>query len=152
MESRLKKLLNRLHLGKLTYLLLTIQSLFTMESARTVIMTEDGKKRYSKMIFSAAMNLPFEGGGVPMAPKARPDDGSLTLSTAAGVPRLLTFFLLPFLVAGKHERIPGFHLTDFRKCKIRSNVPLVIHADGEYLGEFKELTYRCLPGKLKLIG
>ena len=39
LDSRLKRVLNRLHLGKLTYLALTVQSLFTMETANGKVIT-----------------------------------------------------------------------------------------------------------------
>ena len=70
LHSRLKQVLNRFHLGKLTYLALTVQSLFTMETAKAKVITEHGGFILPKMIFAAAMNLPAEGGGVPMAPEA----------------------------------------------------------------------------------
>ena len=40
LHSRLKQVLNRFHLGKLTYLALTVQSLFTMETANAKVVTE----------------------------------------------------------------------------------------------------------------
>ena len=63
LHSRLKQVLNRFHLGKLTYLALTVQSLFTMETANAKVITEYGGFILPKMIFAAAMNLPAEGGG-----------------------------------------------------------------------------------------
>ena len=42
LNSRLKQVLNRFHLGKLTYLALTVQSLFTMETANGKVITEHG--------------------------------------------------------------------------------------------------------------
>ena len=42
LHSRLKQVLNRFHLGKLTYLALTVQSLFTMETANAKVVTEHG--------------------------------------------------------------------------------------------------------------
>ena len=79
LHSRLKQVLNRFHLGKLTYLALTVQSLFTMETANAKVVTEHGGYILPKMIFAAAMNLPAEGGGVPMAPHASVQDGLLSL-------------------------------------------------------------------------
>ena len=64
LHSRLKQVLNRFHLGKLTYLALTVQSLFTMETANGKVITEHGGfVVLPGMIFPAAMNLPAEGGG-----------------------------------------------------------------------------------------
>jgi len=73
--SPLKKILNKLHLGKLTYVLITIHTLFSMTTT-TMTTKIDGKgKRFKKMIFVAAMNFRAEGGGVPMSPKADAQDG-----------------------------------------------------------------------------
>ena len=132
LHSRLKKFLNQLHLGKLTYLLLTIESLFSM-------------------IFSAGMNLRVEGGGVPMAPDAVPDDGMLCLAMAHDVPKWLTFFLLPFLVAGKQKYIRVFDCIPFKECTLHLSSPLTVHADGEYCGENTTITYKCLPGILHFL-
>ena len=29
--------------------------------------------------------------------------------------------------------------------------PMILHADGEYLGQFTKIKYECLPGMLKII-
>lgn len=67
LQSGLKKFLNKIHLGKLTYLLLTVQTLFTMDTAQ-VTYTYYGKEQQeqtvdkNKVIFTAVMNLRAEGG------------------------------------------------------------------------------------------
>ena len=71
LKSALKDFLNKIHLGKLTYILLTIESLFTMETTDGAAVSDGkGQKNMKKMIFCAAMNFRAEGGGVPMAPAA----------------------------------------------------------------------------------
>ena len=124
LHSRLKQVLNRFHLGKLTYLALTVQSLFTMETANAKVITEYGGFILPKMIFAAAMNLPAEGGGVPMAPKASPEDGRLSLSSASGIAKWQTFFLLPFLVAAKQERINGFNIREENGFRVLLDKPM----------------------------
>ena len=44
LHSNCKKFLNRIHLGKLTYLVLTVQSLFTMDTAEAVVECGDNQK------------------------------------------------------------------------------------------------------------
>ena len=69
LKSKVKDALNKLHLGKLTYLFLTVQSLFTMQTPDAgAVFDGKGQKNHKKMIFAAAMNFRAEGGGVPMAP------------------------------------------------------------------------------------
>ena len=75
----MKKILNRFHLGKLTYLMLTVQTLFSMRTFQANVTTDGETESYENMIFATAMNLRAEGGGVPMAPESVPDDGKTDL-------------------------------------------------------------------------
>jgi diacylglycerol kinase family enzyme len=103
------------------------------------------------MIFTAAMNLRAEGGGVPMAPSADPTDGKLSVCSAYGIPKWRTFFCLPLLVAAKHEKLKAFQLMNCKSVHMRLSKPMIIHADGEYCGESAEVTFTCLPQKLKML-
>ena len=152
LKSKIKDLLNKIRLGKLTYLVLTVQSLFTMQTADAELIfdQEEGLQKRG-MIFTAAMNFKAEGGGVPMAPAASARDGKLSFCEAAGIPKWRTFLCLPFLVAAKHTSIKGFSVTDAKECTIRLNRPMVVHADGEYCGEVAKVHFRCLPGKLRVL-
>lgn len=152
LKSKIKDLLNKIRLGKLTYLVLTVQSLFTMQTADAELIfdQEEGLQKRG-MIFTAAMNFKAEGGGVPMAPAASARDGKLSFCEAAGIPKWRTFLCLPFLVAARHTSIKGFSVTDAKECTIRLNRPMVVHADGEYCGEVAKVHFRCLPGKLRVL-
>lgn len=152
LTSKLKKILNRLHLGKLTYLLITIQTILSMQTADTrVVIDQNRKTLYKNQIFSAAMNFRAEGGGIPMAPDADAQDGLLSVCTIHGIPKLLTFFVLPFLVAAKHERFRGVKIENCTTCDLYMNKPLVLHTDGEYCGDVTEAHFKCLPGKLRIL-
>lgn len=153
LTSRLKKVLNRLHLGQLTYVLLTVLTLFSMETAKAQIVLADGRqKQVSKLIFAAAMNLFAEGGGVPMAPSAHPWDGELSLSMAYGIPKALTFLKLPLLMAAKQEKIKGFGVYASPSFTLHIDRKVTLHTDGEYGGEVDEITFICLKEKLQLLG
>ena len=152
LTSKLKKILNRLHLGKLTYLLITIQTILSMQTADTrVVIDQNRKTLYKNQIFSAAMNFKAEGGGIPMAPDADAQDGLLSVCTIHGIPKLLTFFVLPFLVAAKHEHFRGVKIENCTACDLYMNKPLVLHTDGEYCGDVTEAHFKCLPGKLRIL-
>ena len=149
LKSTIKDILNKIRLGKLTYLVLTVQSLFTMQTAdMEIVFDKEESIQKKRMIFTAAMNFKAEGGGVPMAPAASACDGKLSFCEAAGIPKWRTFLCLPFLVAAKHTSIHGFSVTDAKDCTIHLSRPMVVHADGEYCGEVAEVHFRCLPGKL----
>ena len=86
-----------------------------------------------------------------MAPKASPTDGMLSLSMAHGIPKFVTFFCLPLLVAAKHEGIKGFTVIDAPVLRLHADQPLVLHADGEYCGDVTDVEFVCLSGKLRLL-
>lgn len=152
LTSKLKTVLNKLHLGSLTYLLITIQTLLSMHTTACK-MVIDGKEvcSYDRLIFSAAMNMRAEGGGVPMSPDACFDDGFLNLCTAHGISKYLTFFALPFLMLEKHHKLKCFDFKCFRQCDIELSDKMVLHADGEYLGDVTRVHFECMKDKLRMI-
>ncbi len=152
LTSRLKVFLNKLHLGKLTYIILTVQSLFTMTTADiSATFDEKGQKNLKRTIFSAVMNFRAEGGGVPMAPHADARDGKLSVTCAYKIPKLVAFLYLIPLVLAKHEKLWGIDVIDCKKCDYHLAKPMVLHADGEYCGDVTEAHFECLPGKLRMM-
>ncbi len=152
LTSKLKTVLNKIKLGKLTYIILTVHTLFSMETGEAKITFDDGEEKlFSKLIFAAAMNFRAEGGGVPMAPGADARDGQLSVCVVNGIPKWRTFFCLPLLVMAKHEKIKGFQVVNCRKCEINLDKPVVLHEDGEYCADVDKVTMECLPAKLRLI-
>ncbi|MBO4863990.1 MAG: diacylglycerol kinase family lipid kinase [Eubacterium sp.] len=147
-SSKVKKILNKLGIGSLSYIVLTITTLFSMETYDVKVklkyseMEEDGdkavlveEKHFDKLIFLVAMNFFAEGGGVPMNPNATADDGLLSICAVAGIPKWKTFFKLPLLTKGKHEGKKGFVLKDVEGLVFDADRPMVLHADGEYIGD-----------------
>lgn len=152
LTSRLKRVLNHLGAGGLTYVLLTVKALFTMPTTEVqAIFDQNTCREISRMIFVAGMNHPWEGGGVPMAPKAGCQDGKLSVCCVYGIPRWKAFFLLPLLVQGKHEGIKGFEIINCRSYELLLKNPMTLHGDGEYLGEHRRIRYECKKGKLQVL-
>lgn len=161
--SKLKKILNTLHIGKLTYGLVTVYTLFSMKTTSADVTFEYDKNNIpmsyvppkklhmDKLIFSAAMNLRAEGGGVPMAPAQVGTSNNLMLCSAYGIPKWRTFFCLPILMAAKHEKLKGFDLYSFEKAHIRLTEPMSLHCDGECLGPASSIEYSCEKNILKIL-
>lgn len=149
--SRLKKVLNKVKLGKLTYVLITVHTLLSMATAGLDAKIDGKAKRFNKMIFAAAMNFSAEGGGVPMSPKADAQDGLLSVCYCYGIPKWLTFFLLPFLVAAKHTWIKGIKIINSQKADLHIDIPMTLHTDGEVVGHVTDVQFECLPGMLHMM-
>lgn len=156
LTSPIKHFLNKLHLGSLTYLALTLQAMLTMPlvDGAVKLTHADGTTEIRKLggiLFCAAMNHRCEGGGVPMAPEADAFDGQLSLCAIHDMPRLIAFMLLPFLLFGKHEILKGVDVLNATRIEIITKQPMVVHADGEYCGEANHLGFQCLPHVLRVI-
>lgn len=149
LTSKLKAFLNRFHLGSLTYGMLTVVKLFRAPFISGTVAMEDGREIFMKrIIFAAAMNFPYEGGGVPMAPRANATDGKLSACLVYGIPHFLCFLAFPFLLAGKHEKIRGFEIVDAEEFRVHFDAPMVVHADGEDCGDQADVIFRCAPHAL----
>ena len=111
MVTPLKAFLNRLKLGKLTYLGVALHKLFTLKPVTMTVTTENGEtKTYEKVYFTAVMNLKYEGGGFNFCPAASGTDDRLDIITVAELPRLKVLCLLPTAFKGWHTRFHGIHL------------------------------------------
>lgn len=151
-KSGIKSFCNKLGLGKLSYLILTIQSLFTLQTFPAEMEVDEVKKStFNKVIFSCAMNLRAEGGGIPMAPKASAEDGLLSFCIAAEIPGWILPIYLVHLVLGKHEKLKHFHIHNCNDVHIKTSTPVTLHCDGEYLGETTEIWYKSFPHTLSLL-
>ncbi len=150
--SKIKKIMNSIKLSKLSYLILTIQSLFSMETANmTVTIDEEQIIQLNDGIFGVVMNTKAEGGGVPMAPKASVQDGLLSTCFVYKYTKFGALLRIPFLALGKHETFKGVKIVDCKQIKIELEKPMALHTDGEYIGEVIEVMYTCFPNKLRFI-
>lgn len=149
--SSVKKLLNRLRLGKLTYIATGIRQLLLSRPAPLAI-TLDGCQtlRFRRTVFAAVMNCRFEGGGVRFCPRALPDDGQLDICVVEGS-RLLIVPLFLLSLAGIHGILPGVHLLRARSVELSSPRKLPLHMDGEPYFLKGKLRLDCIPGVLPLI-
>ena len=150
--SRIKYVLNRLKLGKLTYVMIALRQWMFM-SPSSVTITLDGTKTQSfeNCYFVTSMNHKYEGGGFKFSPSAKPDDGLLSICVIADISKLKMLLLLPTALFGKHTLFKGVYTYDCKSIKITSDNPLPLHVDGEPILGQKEVTLSCLPSKLQVI-
>jgi len=150
--SRMKSISNALHLGKFSYLIITVQSIFSLKTFDAEIDINDGiSTKLKKVIFSCAMNLMAEGGGIKMAPHASAKDGLLSFGVASDIPWYKLPFCLLMLVMAKHEALPYFHMHNCKNSHIHTSEPVTLHCDGEYLGEATEIWYESMPHTLSIL-
>ena len=152
LNSTLKKVLNKIGLGKLTYGLLTVASLFSTPPMNAHIVA-DGVDYgiIDKVTFIALMNHKCEGGGVPMSPAADAFDGKLSMCCIHSIGKWKCLSLFPFLLVGKHTTNPAYLGVDFKHADIVLKTPFVWHTDGEMCTYNTVMHVECLPGAIKLM-
>jgi diacylglycerol kinase (ATP) len=94
-------------------------------------------------------NTASYGGGMPICPEARPDDGLLDVVHVAPLGRARLLALFPLLLRGRH--LARQEVAHRRVREIAVSAPdLVVYADGERIAE-KECTIRVRPGTLTVM-
>lgn len=150
--STLKIILNRLHLGRLTYVGVALSQMMALKPGKMTIVLDDGTEQsYERVYFTAAMNHPFEGGGFKFCPKADPCDDVMDVTVIADISKLKVLCLLPTAFKGWHTRVKGVHTFRCRKAVFESEKPLPLHTDGEPVYLQKRIQTELEPDKVRLI-
>lgn len=149
--SRLKKLFNRIKLGKLAYTFVALQQLIKATPADMMITVDGTTKRYENVLFAAVMNQKYEGGGFNFCPQADPCDGHQDLIIAHGMSKLKVLGLLPLAYKGWHAKARGITIMTGTRFEIRSDKALPIHSDGEPVFLHKHLVYGMESGKIQVL-
>ncbi len=151
-DSPLKKILNKLHLGKLVYVCIAIKQLYSLELQKATLIL-DGEKviHVDRFYFAASQNLPYEGGGFMFAPGASPTDGILNVCLAHTLPKLKVLCLLPTAFPGKHLGFKGIELHPYKHMRVILEKPFCVHTDGETYGHYSDIEVTNLPGFVRFV-
>lgn len=117
--------------GTLMYLIAVIQTILRDHVAPTMQIETDQEMMERQLLMCTLCNGPREGGGFHVAPGAVPDDGILDYVLVDRVSRLKMFRLIPEFMRGTHGRFPEVTLGQCKHMRITSELPMVIHTDGE---------------------
>lgn len=156
LHSGAKDFLNRIHLGKLTYGAIAYRTLHAVYSHQVSCdgVTMDGRHIHlDHLLFAAAFNTKYEGGGYCFAPDARPDDGKLTFVAIGDLPAARILIHFPDAHWGSHRYydLPAVQHCYFQKMTIHTAVPLWLHADGEVAMQTDQATWSLLDDRLQMI-
>ncbi|MFD1427839.1 YegS/Rv2252/BmrU family lipid kinase [Kroppenstedtia sanguinis] len=122
-------------LGRFAYLLGFLQTLKQYRPAQVTLITDGIEQVFDRVWLVAICNQPNYGGGMQICPEARSDDGLLNLCCVHGLSRAGLIKLFPSVYKGRHTSHPSVLLLEGRRITLRSDPPLVIHSDGEIIGE-----------------
>lgn len=150
-RSDMKGFLNKIGLGKLTYLGVALKQLFASKAISCQIRLDDGEPiSIEKILFVAFMNHMYEGGGFKFAPQADYRDGLLDLCVVGDLSKALILVALPTAFLGKHYMFRGIAAYRARKIEIQTSAPLWVHTDGEVSRRSDHLTVTCQKQALQM--
>ena len=103
-----------------------------------------------RILLVATGNTGMYGGGMRIAPGARPDDGLFRVCLIREVSRLTVLRLIPMVIRGTHVRHPRVQLVDTPFLEIRTDPPCDIYAEGEPIGR-TPMRLDVIPKALRII-
>jgi YegS/Rv2252/BmrU family lipid kinase len=141
--------------GRVSFLLGTLRSIASYRAAaHPVELRLDGETIHrGPLVLAAAANGRYFGGGMQVAPDARPDDGLLDAIVVPGFSKLRLLAELPRIYRGTHLGVAGVL---GRRGRVLEALPLGgeppwVEIDGEPLGRLPA-RFEVLPGALTLVG
>lgn len=150
--SKLKILLNKLHMGKLVYVGVALSQMMALKPGKMKVILDDGNEQcYERAYFATAMNHPYEGGGFKFCPKADPCDNVMDVTVIADVSKLKALCLLPTAFFGWHTLARGVYTFRCREAVFESEKPLPVHTDGEPVYLQKKIQAELEPDRVRLI-
>lgn len=144
LHSKMKNVLNRLGLGKLTYLGIALKQLFAAKAVSCRLTLDDAPPiDINTVLFVTCMLHRYEGGGFMFCPQANFCDGILNLCAVGDLPKALVLFALPTAFWGKHYMVKGITPYKAAKVKIETSSPLWVHTDGEVTRKSTSFSVTC---------
>ncbi len=151
-HSRLKPILNRLHMGRLVYLLMALRTILKRGTFSLRLMLDDSTlESFDHVLFATVMNTAYEGGGFKFCPKADPTDEYLDILLVDSMPTWKILLCLPTAFFGLHTHFKGVHMMRCKKVVLQADKDQCVHTDGEHLGFCRKITCTLRPDELHMI-
>ena len=149
-RSRVKSVLNKVHLGSLSYTAVAVKQILTAKESSCDLETEEMQLHLDRILFACAMNQPYEGGGFYFAPDSRSDDGKLGGLVIGDIPLVRELLAFPKAKKGQHYGIRGVRHFSAETIRVRTGNPLFIHTDGEIIGKADNAVFAYTGKKIAL--
>ena len=151
LHSKMKKLLNKLRLGKLTYLGIAVRQLMSGPTVPCRITLDHQKEIIlKKFLFVASMIHQYEGGGFKFCPDANYEDGLLDICVVGELPKARMFRILPTAFKGNHLKFEHIDAYRAKTVDIQIDEPIWLHTDGEVPCRTDKVQLTCLEKKMNL--
>jgi diacylglycerol kinase (ATP) len=137
------------HAGRFAYAGGVLGSLWTYRAAQLRLEGDFGV-REGEYLLAAASNTGSYGGGIWIAPDARPDDGMLDCCLVRPMPSLRRVRVFLAAYGGGHVRFPEVEIVRTRELRVTADRALPVITDGELAGETPAV-FGIMPMALRVI-
>lgn len=139
--------------GEALYKITALQQLFRFPGINVDLEGPAGQAGQGRHLMVTISNSPFFGGGFPIAPRAKVEDGMLHACMIRDATPLRRMKLFGDAGKGKHVDADEVDIVDGARFTARFETPIRFEADGDVFAiEGTELEVEILPGALEVLG
>ena len=124
--------------GQAMYFVAAVRTIIANYDAPQLTMESDGRSHQQRVQMLTIGNGTREGGGFITTPEARVDDGLLDYAMFQPMSRAMMLRLIPEVMRGTHGRFRQVRMGRVKSLSLRSDRPLLIHADGEVMADHED--------------
>jgi YegS/Rv2252/BmrU family lipid kinase len=139
----------RLIKGNLVYLYGALRALWAWRPTRFTVCLDGDERRFEGYTVAVA-NTRFYGGGMRVAPSAKPADGQLDVVLVEQNSKFRFLANLPKVFSGSHIDVEGVRSFRAREVEISADRAFDVYADGDRITSLPA-TVRVEPGVLRVI-
>lgn len=149
--SRLRGIMGRLGLGRLSGFLFGLCQVLRCRSSRGYILLDGVKKvEFNHILFISCHIQPSEGGGFAFAPRADGSDGRMNICVVSHSSRKRLIPVMLQALTGRFKKHKGARVFECREVSIHTDAPLPVHADGEFCGMQTDLRAECISRQIRM--
>jgi diacylglycerol kinase (ATP) len=134
--------------GTIPYVAGLLRSLLSYRN-KPVVLRVGGRVDERRVLSIVVANGRYFGGGMLVAPQAEVNDGLLDVLTVGDMGKIELLRAFPTIYKGTHINHPKVRLEKAAKINVESPEKLLVHADGELIGE-GPVSFRLMPSALSI--
>ena len=134
-KSPVKKHLNKIGLGKMSYTYYLIRTLVTFNRFQLSVETTEKFLNFHNVWFATISNQPYFGGGMKISPNSKPADGLIEVTVVHDLSRIKLLLVFVTVFFGRHTKFKEVHQLQAKSFSLTTDNKVFRHTDGEFAGQ-----------------
>lgn len=130
-QSMTKLMLNKIGLGKLSYVYSLVKSLIVFKPLTLKVNVNGSIRELKNCWIASASNHPYVGGGMKLVPQATNNEDEFTVILIHSISRLKVILLFTTVFSGLHTRLKEVEQIDTKKVEFIFENEVDLQVDGE---------------------